>query len=95
LVQILAILAGLALLVGVPAALIWSMVDYHRNKDRYREQRGSGSFTAGIGAAMQEIDRLFARPSVEHTVETETPVLKREDDAGDDLKPAESRPQQR
>jgi hypothetical protein len=80
LLQILAILAAIALLIGVPAILIWSVVDHLRH--RGSERPGSGSFTAGIGSAMQELDRLMARPSAEHIVEAETPVLKREDDAG-------------
>ena len=81
-IQILAILAAIALIVGVPAMLIWSVVDHLRR--RGSERPGSGSFTAGIGSAMQELDRLMARPSAEHIVDAETPVLKREDDAGDD-----------
>jgi hypothetical protein len=40
--------------------------------------------TAGIGAAMQELDRLMARPSAEHIVEAQNPVVKREDDKGGD-----------
>jgi hypothetical protein len=80
LLQILAIMAAIALIIGVPAALIWSVVDHLRH--RGSERTGSGSFTAGIGSAMQELDRLMARPSAEHIVDAETPVLKREDDAG-------------
>jgi hypothetical protein len=80
--QILAILAAIALIVGVPAALIWSVVDHLRH--RGSERPGSGSFTAGIGSAMQELDRLMARPSAEHIVDAESQVLKREDDASGD-----------
>ena len=83
LVQILAIVVGIAALIGVPAVLIWSMIDYTRT--RASERPGSGSMTAGIGAAMQELDRLMARPSAEHIEEAENPVLKREDDSGDDV----------
>jgi hypothetical protein len=75
------VLAVLAV-VGMPIFLIWSMVDYFRGKGSQR--RGSGSFTAGVGAAMQELDRVMARPSVEHIVEAENPVLRREDDSGTD-----------
>jgi hypothetical protein len=79
-IQILALLAAALFIVGLPAVLIFSVVDHVRHKgDR---PRGSGSFTAGIGAAMQELDRLLARPSAEHIVEAENPVLKREDDEG-------------
>ena len=82
LVQIIAIVVGIAAIVGVPAALIWCMIDYSRS--RASERPGSGSVTAGIGAAMQELDRLMARPSAEHVEQAENPVLKREDDSGDD-----------
>jgi hypothetical protein len=33
---------------------------------------------------MQELDRIMARPSAEHIVEAENPVLRREDDSGAD-----------
>ena len=82
LTQILAILIAAAFIVGVPAMLIWSVIDYLRH--RGSERPGSGSVTAGIGAAMQELDRLMARPSAEHIIEAENPVLKREDDSGDE-----------
>jgi hypothetical protein len=81
-VQVLAIVVGLAFLIGLPAALIWTMIDFRRH--RASERPGSGSFTAGIAGAMKELDRLMARPSAEHTVEAENPVLKREDDEGGD-----------
>jgi hypothetical protein len=67
-----------AILIGVPTFLIWSMVAHFRT--RASERPGSGSQTAGIGAAMQELDRLLARPSAEHIVEAQNPVLRREDD---------------
>jgi hypothetical protein len=82
LTQLLAILIGVAVLIGVPAALIWGMIDYTRT--RASERPGSGSMTAGVGAAMQELDRIMARPSAEHVEQAENPVLKREDDSGDD-----------
>jgi hypothetical protein len=82
LVQIIAIVVGIAAIVGVPAVLIWSMIDYTRT--RASDRLGSGSVSAGIGAAMQELDRLMARPSAEHIEEAENPVLKREDDSGGD-----------
>jgi hypothetical protein len=81
-VEILAIVVGVGFLIGVPALLVWSMVDFTRR--RASERPGSGGFTAGIAGAMQELDRLMARPSVEHTEETQNPVLKREDDASGD-----------
>jgi hypothetical protein len=69
---------GLILL--VPAVLVWSAIDYVRG--RGSERRGGGTFSAGIGAAMQELDRVMARPSVEHQIETEHPTRRRDDDAG-------------
>jgi hypothetical protein len=76
------ILMAVAMLVVVPACLVWTMIDHFRGRGSQR--RGSGGISAGIGAAMQELDRLVSRPSVEHQIEIEHPVLKREDDAGDD-----------
>jgi hypothetical protein len=75
-------IAALAMLVIVPIAMIWSMVDHFRT--RPSERRGSGGISAGIGAALQELDRIMARPSVENQLETEQHVLKREDDQGGD-----------
>jgi len=73
-------LVAAVMLIGVPVAMIWPMIDHLRGKGS--ERRGSGSFTAGIGAAMQELDRLMARPSIEHRVETENRVFNRENDPG-------------
>ena len=67
------------ILVVVPIMLIKTMIDYFRGKGSLRE--GSGGISAGIAGAMQELDRIVARPSVEHKIETERPVLKREDDS--------------
>jgi hypothetical protein len=67
-------------LVIVPSMMIWSAVDHLRG--RGSERRGGGTFSAGIGAAMQELDRIITRPSVEHQIETEHQTLKREDDSG-------------
>jgi hypothetical protein len=66
---LLLMLAG-ALFIGLPAAMVWSIVQHIRTPP------------SRLGAAMQELDRLVARPSVEHTVESERPILKREDDDG-------------
>jgi hypothetical protein len=76
------LLPAAACLIGTPLTLIWTMVDYFRG--RGRDRRGSGGITAGIGAAMQELDRIVSRPSVEHQIETERQTLRREDDAGSD-----------
>jgi hypothetical protein len=65
---------AIAMLVGVPIVLIWTMVDYFRG--RGSDRSGSGGISAGIGAAMQELDRIMTRPSVEHQVEVEQPIFK-------------------
>jgi hypothetical protein len=70
------------MLVIVPIALVKTMIDYFRGRGSQR--KGSGGVSAGIGAAMQELDRLLTRPSAEHKIETEQPILKREDDSGGD-----------
>ena len=62
----------------------WAFIDIRRqlrNKCRGGSQapaRGG----AGIGNALQELDRLVTRPAIEYTVEAETPILKRDDDRG-------------
>jgi hypothetical protein len=76
---LLLMLAG-ALFIGLPVAMVWSIVQHIRTPPSRRPPRSG--VTAGLGAAMQELDRLVARPSVEHTVESERPILKREDDDG-------------
>jgi len=66
--------------VVVPIVLVWSIIDSRRRKPDDR-RGGAGGISSVVGGAMLEMDR-FIRPSVEHRVETETPVLKREDDTG-------------
>lgn len=73
---------AIMVLVGVPIVLVWTAVDYFRG--RGSDRGGTGGISAGIGAAMQELDRIMTRPSIEHQVEAEQPVLKREDDSGGD-----------
>ena len=73
---------AVAMMVIVPIALIWTMIEHFRGRGSQR--RGTGGISAGIGAAMQELDRLISRPSIEHRVDAEKPVLKREDDSGGD-----------
>jgi hypothetical protein len=73
---------AVAFLVILPIIFVKSMIDYVRG--RGSDRKGSGGISAGIAGAMQELDRLVARPSVEHKIEIEQPVLKREDDSGGD-----------
>jgi hypothetical protein len=75
-------LAALAMFVIVPIVMIRGMLDHFRT--RASERPGSGGISAGIGAALQELDRIMTRPSVEHQVDTEQQILKREDDKGGD-----------
>jgi hypothetical protein len=72
---------AILMVVLVPITLVWSMIDHFRSKGS--ERRGGGGISAGVGAAMMELDRIMTRPSVEHQVETENQVLRREDDNGD------------
>ena len=73
---------ALAVLVVLPIVLVKAMIDYFRGRGSQR--KGSGGISAGIAGAMQELDRILTRPSVEHKLETEQPALKREDDSGND-----------
>ncbi len=78
--QIFILIAAAVLIFGVPVAMIWTVVDQLRHPKR--ERRG-GSAGYVLGPALQELDRLVARPSVEHTVEAQTRTERREDDQGD------------
>jgi hypothetical protein len=55
---------AVAMLILVPIVLVKTIVDHFAG--RGSERRGSGGISAGIGAAMQELDRIVSRPSVEH-----------------------------
>ncbi len=79
--EILVLVFVAVMLLTVPVGVIWGIVDYVKN-GRRRERRG-GSSGAGIGPAMQELDRLVARPSVEYVVEAQNRVVQCEDDQGD------------
>jgi hypothetical protein len=74
---------AVVMLVIAPIAMIWSAVDHFRKPAS--ERKGLGGISAGIGAALVELDRLLTRPSVEHQLEAEKRVLKREDDSGGDV----------
>jgi hypothetical protein len=75
-------IAAVVVLIVLPIAMIRGMVQHFHT--RPSERRGSGGISAGIGAALHELDRMIARPSVEHQVDTEQRVLKRENDQGGD-----------
>ena len=66
----------------LPIVLVWSFIDSMRRKASDRPA-GGGGLSNFVGAGLQEIDRLLARPSLEHQIETENPVLESEDDDGD------------
>jgi hypothetical protein len=65
----------------LPLSIILSIRQHIRGK-KLGGEKGTRS-GAGIGNALQELDRLVARPAIEYTIEAETPILKREDDRSD------------
>jgi hypothetical protein len=73
---------AIVMLVVLPIVFVVAMIDHFRGRGSQR--KGSGGISAGIAGAMRELDRIVTRPSVEHMIETEQPVLKREDDSGGD-----------
>jgi hypothetical protein len=73
---------AIVMLVVVPLVFVKTTIDYFRGRGSQRE--GCGGISAGIAGAMQELDRLISRPSAEHKIEAEQPILKREDDSGND-----------
>ena len=77
------LLVAVLMFVVVPITLAWSMIEHfrHRGSDR----KGAGGISAGIGASLMELDRIMARPSVEHQIDTEKQILKRGDDNGGEL----------
>jgi hypothetical protein len=68
----------LAVLIGIPFVCVWAIVDQVKH-GKNRPRRGGG----GVSGAFMELDRLTARPSVEHVVEAQNLVLRRDDDEGD------------
>jgi hypothetical protein len=78
------VVMAVLVLVVLPCAMIVSVWHHlrapkHGAPDKKRERTG-----VAMGNALQELDRLVARPSVEFTVEAERPILRREDDKGGD-----------
>lgn len=76
------VLLGLAFVVFIagPIALVWTFIDGMRRKASDRPA-GGGGISSAVGAAMLELDRISARPSIEHQIETENHV---QDDQSDD-----------
>lgn len=73
---------AVVMLVILPIVFVRATIDYFRGRGSQR--KGSGGISAGIAGAMQELDRIISRPSAEHKIEAEQPILKREDDSGSD-----------
>ena len=78
---ILLLIAAFATFVVAPIALLWTVVDGIRHKSSDRPS-GGGGISSAVGGAMLELDRILTRPSIEHQIETETPIVKPEDDDG-------------
>jgi hypothetical protein len=73
---------AIAMFVIVPIALVKTTIDYFRGSGSQR--KGTGGVSGAISGAMQELDRILTRPSVEYKIETEHQILKREDESGED-----------
>lgn len=82
--QIIALIAAVLMFVVLPiwglyAAWKWLSTD---PKDRPERQGGGGYMSNAIGGAMQGVDKLL-RPSVEHQIEAETPIVKEDEQDGE------------
>jgi hypothetical protein len=73
--------AGL-MVVGLPVLLVLTLIGLKRDKGSKR-RGGGGGVSSFVGAALLDLDRVV-RPSIEHTIETEHQVFKREDDQDGD-----------
>jgi hypothetical protein len=71
-------------LVVLPIAMIVTAWRNLRSAKKEMPDKQRERTRMAIGNALQELDRLVARPSVEFTVEAERPIVKREDDKGGD-----------
>jgi hypothetical protein len=65
-----------------PIFLLWSFIDGMKRKASDRPS-GGGGISSFVGAGLQEVDRLLARPSIEHQIETETVLQEKESDDGE------------
>lgn len=75
------VLAFLTFVVG-PIALIWTFID-GMNRKASERPAGGGGISNFVGAGLQEVDRLLARPSIEHQIESESAVQDKESDDGE------------
>ncbi|HEX2473518.1 MAG TPA: hypothetical protein VHK01_02160 [Lacipirellulaceae bacterium] len=73
---------AIAVVVVLPVCMVASVRQHLREKKRGDSGRRVGGLA--VGNALQELDRLVARPSMEYTIEAERPILKRDDDRGGD-----------
>lgn len=80
-VVFLLVIAFLTFVVG-PIALVWTFIDGMRRKASDRPS-GGGGISSFVGAGLQEVDRLLARPSIEHQIDIENTVLEKESDDGE------------
>jgi hypothetical protein len=74
-------LAFLIFVVG-PIAMLWTFIDGMKRKASDRPS-GGGGISSFVGAGLLEVDRLLARPSVEHQIETESATREKESDDGE------------
>ncbi len=71
-------------LIVLPIGMVVTVWQQLRAAKRGETDKQRERSRVAIGNALQELDRLVARPAVEFTVEAERPILKREDDKGGD-----------
>ena len=72
---------ALAVLLALAATPVWmalSLWQHFRDKDR-NAKPGGGS----LGNALQELDRLVARPSLEHKIEAEHQIKAVDEEGGE------------
>lgn len=76
--------AAVLVLIVLPIAMVVSAWRHLRAVKRGDVNPKRERSRAAIGNALQELDRLVARPAVEFKVEAERPIVRREDDKGGD-----------
>ena len=75
------VLAFLTFVVGP----IWMVREFVRGLRTKASERkgGGGGVSNAVAGAMQELDRILTRPSIEHTIETETSIEEKESEPND------------